>query len=722
MHLKDHMKRSAIFLSMVAYAAFSFAQGVGGNGVPGQSIGNGVAGVITGLAYSQSDTTVVATWYTTNPSNSTLFCGGKAAVDNNVQAEATYHQAIVVGLTASTPYSCYVQSGAVASSTSTVTTNAAQTRTPITAVQMGPATLTSATAGDTMYNCVSNDNVTYVDQDDGTGFSSANAGANQQIDKLTTEATLLGSTVNLMTNFGFDNTTNGSDGPSGVPLSDKLNGMWCMGGQLYSFHSRVKYGSSGVAQLQIGGDIIRSADHGLTWNSWQNPQAFLANGTPPNPLGTFMFATANYSLCSPVMYGIDDGSLGYLLPANRIDGGDGFVYGSCTDGQWNNSSNLYMWRIPRALFSTQNPGNVQYWHGPTSPAATDFVNDTNWTSSATSATSIYNHSGQVSAQDIVFVPAINSYLLLEWYQPSTGVPGNTNWVISAGTTPAGPWTSVGTFSWNSTSTAYYNPIVLHRASATNTNAAQTLLQLLFTGDYGNPSAYHPGYATMNVLTSTSNIYYTGNQCNAQGGSSAATISCVVTVANTGDAVNVFTGRFSGTGTYSSATASCGTVSQLSNRSISYGAASILYDLYIPNATAGSCTITVTLSTASGFPYLAATDWANPNTTTPIDNASCTTTPFCSNPGSVTSGTPGLLVNPSITTANANEVVLCFGNGSQGVLSAGTGYVPISLATSGVNFYQQFSSQATAGTYTPSPFNMFGFSSSAYVTSCVALTK
>lgn len=38
MHLKDHMKRSAIFLSMVAYAAFSFAQGVGGNGVPGQSI------------------------------------------------------------------------------------------------------------------------------------------------------------------------------------------------------------------------------------------------------------------------------------------------------------------------------------------------------------------------------------------------------------------------------------------------------------------------------------------------------------------------------------------------------------------------------------------------------------------------------------------------------------------------------------------------------------
>jgi hypothetical protein len=493
--------KKLLFLFALSTAAF-------GQGAPyypisgGGSQGSGGAQVISALSYSPSDTTIVATWYTAAASSSALTCGSKAAVDNVIQPNSTFHQAIVTGLTAATLYSCAVTSGATTSSAQNVTTNAAQTRTPITTVSYGSPTITNV-SGDSLFNCVSNDNKTYIEEDDGRGFvngggGTPNAGANMQIGVLTAEGTLTGTLVNLLTNYGGNGTSNGTDGPSGAALSNKLNGLFCMGGSLYAFESRNYYGATGHTTQQVySGNIMRSNDHGVTWNSWQNPTQTQTNGTPPNPLGSYQFATAAYAWCSPVRYGLDDGSNGYLTSGNRIDGADAFVYVVCTDATWNNSSNLYLFRMTRASM-LQNPGAPQYWHGPGSPAATDFVNDANWTSSATSATAIYTATNQTSAPDLTFIPAMNYYLLSEWYQPDPTVPSNSVWKTYAGPTPAGPWTQVGTQTNNPS--GWYNPVVMHRTAAANTTSAYATVTLAYAGDYGAGQAtyYFPTYSTLTL--------------------------------------------------------------------------------------------------------------------------------------------------------------------------------------------------------------------------------
>jgi hypothetical protein len=118
-------------------------------------------------------------------------------------------------------------------------------------------------------------------------------------------------------------------------------------------------------------------------------------------------------------------------------------------------------------------------------------------------TPIYSAASQVSQPDMVFIPALNSYLLLTWYRPFPGTSSDTVWVISAAPTPAGPWTKVATQTNNPS--GYYNPVVMQRSLAANTTQNGVALTLTATGDFNVQADYYVNLFSLTLETSMYNI-------------------------------------------------------------------------------------------------------------------------------------------------------------------------------------------------------------------------
>jgi len=316
--------------------------------------------------------------------------------------------------------------------------------------------------------------------------------------KVTNESSMTMAAVNSLSGYGAQATTNGTDGPGGVALSYKESGLFGMGGCLYMFGNRDHYAVGATPQSVFFGNVIADGcNHGASWSNHQAPATFGANGLPDGA-GVSMFAdTANQSWCSFVRAAPDDGSLGYNTPGNQIDGLNAYVVMNCTDGNWNNSSHNWQIRTPRATLAALVAGNKwQWWCGPASPTPADYVNPSNWSYASGCRTPTYTAANQVSASDEIFVPGFNYYVMANWYQPVTGTSSTTNWNIVAGPTPAGPWTSIYTNTFNPQ--AWYNPVFLQRPIAANTSATSVSAPVLFTGDYNSGTYYHPSYATMTL--------------------------------------------------------------------------------------------------------------------------------------------------------------------------------------------------------------------------------
>jgi hypothetical protein len=433
------------------------------------------------------------------------FPSGKNAVDNGLAANSTSHQAVAAGLDVNTVFSCVVTSGGTSSSPQNQTTAVAHSTTPITIAFFGAATATSPD-GDILYNFLSNDNLTYMTRDDA---NTPGTNANQQIDKITNESTLAISQVNALTAYGAFNTTNGTDGPGGIALSNKFNGLFGMAGSLFGFTGRHQITSGPVVRKQYYGNVIRSDNHGASWSNFNNPTTFNANGIPafPNSGGNsvapfFFGANSNFGWVTPVRYAADDGTLGYNTPGNGFDGGNAYCYFAILDGNNDSADYAYLGRIPRISLFALDYTAEQFWIGPTSPTAADFVNDANWQSASTGLTQIYAAAGKVGWPDICFIPTINRYLLFTSYRPDTSVTGNTVWQVLEGPTPAGPWTLIGLKT--NTTTGYYAQTILHRTACTNVLTDGIALTVIYSGDFQNASMYHPTYSTLTLSTQPQN--------------------------------------------------------------------------------------------------------------------------------------------------------------------------------------------------------------------------
>jgi hypothetical protein len=445
--------------------------------------------VISALTYTVTDTTIVATWTTDIAADSNIHAGAKAGIDNGVAASGTSHQAIVTGLLPNTLYSCTVTSGATTSTPQNVTTNVAQTRIPIlSATDSGvQGTFGNASGGDSLYSFVSNDGSTYVSMNDGYGLTgTANAGANLQVGKFTNETTFAGSLVNILSNYLGVNTSDGTDGPGGTPMQGKSYGVFGINGNLFVFTNRQDNVSA-----NWDGNIIKSTDHGATWNNWTTPTTFNANGSRP-AAGTYEYAQSTYGFSDPVLYAADDGTLGYNTAGNQIDGANGFVYITFRDSA--DLTHLYLMRIPRIQFDAQNSASFQYWIGPAYPTPTDFVTDTNWTASDTGKTAIYTTVFNGYGGRVFFVPTINRYVLLDNVPSSSG---SDVWYFYEAPTPAGPWLQI--YTQVNTSTGWIVPSFMHRDVLSNVATNNISLRMLYAGTY--PTYYQPRWSTLTLKTS-----------------------------------------------------------------------------------------------------------------------------------------------------------------------------------------------------------------------------
>jgi len=487
--------------------------------------------VISNIVLTATESTIVATWTTDISADSNLtvtggsFPSGKNAIDNGVAANSTSHQCVVTGLDNSTVFSCVVTSGATSSSPQNKTTLAAPDRTAITSVEFGTPTATS-NDGDIPYNFTSNDNVTYMVRDDAK-TPPGGAGSNQQLDQITNETTLAISQVNGLSAYGTYSTTNGTDGPGGIALSNKGNGLFGMAGSLFMFTGRHEI--NGSTRRQFYGNVIRSDDKGATWSNFNNPTTFNANGIPAfpnsgnNSVAPFFFGNnSNWGWVTPVRYAADDGTLGYNTAGNQIDGGNAYCYFTIIEQNNDSADYIMLGRIPRIQLFALNYSAAEFWIGPTSPTPADFVNDTNWQTSASGLTRIYSNVGKVGWQDICYVPAINRYVLFSGYRPVVASTSNTVWLVMEGPTPAGPWTQVGSLTNNPS--GYYGHTVLHRTAFSNVQTQAIPLRAIYSGDFNNqPTYYHPTYSTLKVYTGgfTPGVYVQGKgSTSAQSGTTA----------------------------------------------------------------------------------------------------------------------------------------------------------------------------------------------------------
>ena len=509
-----HVERLPLLLLLVCLTACGSP-----GSVPASTITPGNAAkaipVIADLTYSSDATTIVARYQMQTTATSSLACGMTPrsytidAVDNGLVSAAS-QQNVVAGLVPSTTYDCQItatNSAGSATARFSLATTAEDATTPISSVSFGPITSYNSIdpadqgSADTFYNCKSNDGITYFTvgdmkkpwQQNGAPVNTL-ASSSLSIGKFTSESPLAGMTINFMQNYGLCCSGTGDDN-----RSQKDTGLFCMAGNIYISLGRQLQGNHIVLE-QNAGQIAWSPDKGQSWNNFQTPSVFNAMGNPTTPSSASMFGASlsAFGTATFVMYGADDGTLGYTAAVNRHDNANAYIYMIANEGAWNGGgpSNgggnaYYLARVPRAKISRLQPGDYQYYVGG------DGSLDAGWTSTQANAQPILSNFGELGSANVQYVPALNRYILLTFFYPhGAGNPGttfDTTWLVYEAPHPWGPWSLVNTTRWPTQ--GYYNPIILN-----DTIDRGSTPTLMFTGDFfgGGTASYQMYLSTMTI--------------------------------------------------------------------------------------------------------------------------------------------------------------------------------------------------------------------------------
>jgi hypothetical protein len=255
-----------------------------------------------------------------------------------------------------------------------------------------------------------------------------------------------------------------------------------------------------IVLQQNAGQIAWSPDKGQTWNNFQTPMVFNPMGNPTSPPSASMFGASPsaFGAAAFVMYGADDGTLGYTAAVNRHDNANAYIYLIANEGAWNGGgptngggNAYYLARVPRAKISRLRAGDYQYYVGG------DGSLDTGWTSTQANAQPILSNYGELGTANVQYVPALNRYLLLTFFYPrGAGNPGttyDTTWLVYEAPHPWGPWSLVNSTHWPTQ--GYYNPVILN-----DTIDHGVTPTLLFTGDFfdGGTASYQMYMSTMTI--------------------------------------------------------------------------------------------------------------------------------------------------------------------------------------------------------------------------------
>jgi hypothetical protein len=515
----------ALLVVLACLTAPAQVQVAGGASVSGQAaVGYAdTTPAITNVAASPDANTVVVTWTTQTITPSTLACGtvsgtyGIAGVSES--GSGFLHTATCKGLTPSTTYYFQITAANTAGSvtaTGQSATTALPATTPITGLSLGTVSMYNTVSsplsmgGDTYYNCHSNDALSYLITNDTLGWaatswskSSGNLGSNMMLARFTAELPFTGQNVNTLFAFGQEASTNGTDA-----RSPKAIGLFCMAGNILMFSGR-QLNTGGISVFpQSAGTVMWSPDHGVTWNNYQNPTTFLPAGALLSPTTTSMFAQtpSTWGSATFVMYCGDDGTQGTLSACNREDNANTYLYAMANDGYWNNGNSIYLMRVLRSQVLRLCNGNCS-----TNPDWQCFTGgdgsvDANWSTNFASCSAVVTNTGELSAPNVQFVPALDRYLMLSYYYPnganSLANANSVTWLSYEAPHPWGPWTLISTIAWTSASSppGAYNPVVLNDTVWTGTTPT-----ILFTGNFYNQSGYPASgflysmyYATLTV--------------------------------------------------------------------------------------------------------------------------------------------------------------------------------------------------------------------------------
>lgn len=422
------------------------------------------------------------------------------------------HVQIVAGLNPSTVYYCqYSAANGAGTSTGTfsIATTAVPASTPITGLSLGSVTgynsinASNQGAGDTFYNCKSNDGYTYMTSDDNSGFTISgspafNGGGQQSLMRVLSESPLTIQTIQAFTAYGDEaQPTYLADG-----LSSKNTGLFCMGGYLFLAIGRQNQSATqtGGGLQQSYGNVIYSADHGASFNNPQSVGDFRTVGNPTNPLSFSMFGSSPTDMATAefVHYCADDGTLGYFVACNQHDQGDAYVYLIANEGTWTGGGSagggnaLYLARVPRAKLRNLSGADYQWY------TSGDGTQDSSW-SAQTNAAPIISNAGKLGEPNVQFIPALNRYLLLTYYYPSGVVTNNGGnrldsvWLGYESPHPWGPWTQIFSQEFSGTHGGAYNPVILNDTAYTGT--APTVV---WTGNFVNVSDYQLYFATLTI--------------------------------------------------------------------------------------------------------------------------------------------------------------------------------------------------------------------------------
>ena len=464
-----------------------------------------------------SDTTIWANFSTTTFATVSMACGTVLGTYNIPSVDANtggpiQHKQIVPGLAPSTTYFCQITAvgGTTVTYNFSITTSATPASAAITSLSLGTPNpynsinVSNQGNADTFYNHKCGNGVTYMVNDDSTGFFISGApayeigqGGQQNIMQVLSESPLTIQTIYRFPNYGSFNPVR----YLGDGLSSKAFGILCVANVLYLDIGRQNQASvqSGGGFAQTAGNIISSNDFGQTWNSPDNPALY--GSVPPSSLTSTMWpgsSPTTMGSCAFVKFGADDGTLGYGVALNQHDNGNAFAYLVCNEGEWAGGGSqgggnaLYLARVARAKLQNLSGSDYQWYTGG------DGNLSANWSSTKSSAVAILTNTGELGTPEVVYYPNKNRFLILTFFYPTGVTNGGNNlnctWLGYEAKDLWGTWTQIYSQNFSSGALAgSYNPIVL-----SDTIYSGNTPTVLFTNGFGAGSGYVPHYATLTI--------------------------------------------------------------------------------------------------------------------------------------------------------------------------------------------------------------------------------
>lgn len=278
--------------------------------------------------------------------------------------------------------------------------------------------------GDTWDPFWADDDNLYAFNCDGRGFGSK--GMNLAFNRLSGESpeTLIGTQINQMDEYG-ESTKKGPDNATW-----KACGQECIDGVFYAFVSRNIYGSDSkdplLRQFAANSSLIKSTDRGLNWT--RNSRENYERPIWPGPhFGAPFF----------IHYGRNGGQ-------ESRDGASNYVYAVSTNGFWNDGDSLILGRVKRSKLPNLNSADWEYFTGR------DGILNSNWSSNTENAGAILDRPAKCGQTPICYVPALEVYLLISWYNTSTLTkwyePNEIRYDFYQAPHPWGPWTQISSMS------------------------------------------------------------------------------------------------------------------------------------------------------------------------------------------------------------------------------------------------------------------------------------